>query len=123
MAMPFDLAGLEVTGDPPVPLAEQVMEIEGAQYTFSASGLLAYLPDNPRWQERRLVWVDREGSIEPLAAPPRPYVYGPRISPDGRQVAVHIEGASWGHLGVRFCSGHADTPHLGGEQPVSGLDS
>jgi serine/threonine-protein kinase len=96
MAMPFDLAGLEVTGDPPVPLAEQVMEIEGAQYTFSASGLLAYLPDNPRWQERRLVWVDREGSIEPLAAPPRPYVYGPRISPDGRQVAVHIEGASWG---------------------------
>ena len=96
MAVPFDLAGLEVMGGPPVPLAEQVMEFEGAQYTFSASGLLAYLADNPRWQERRLVWVDREGSIEALAAPPRPYVYGPRISPDGRQVAVHIEGASWG---------------------------
>src|SRR4029077_20640078 len=37
-----------------------------------------------------LVWVDRKGTVQPLAAPPR--VYGqPQLSPDGRQLAVAIE--------------------------------
>ena len=36
---------------------------------------------------RTLVWVDRMGKEEPIAAPPRGYVY-PRLSPDGTRVAV-----------------------------------
>ena len=36
-----------------------------------------------------LVWVDRDGHEEPIAAPPRAYV-GPRISPDGTSIAVEI---------------------------------
>ena len=39
--------------------------------------------------ERTLVWVDRQGREEALAAPPRPYLH-PRISPDGTRVAVAI---------------------------------
>ena len=37
------------------------------------------------------VWVDRQGNVEPLAAPPRDY-NRPSLSPDGRQVAVDIPG-------------------------------
>ena len=36
---------------------------------------------------RTLVWVDRAGKEEPLAAPPRAYLQ-PRLSPDGTRVAV-----------------------------------
>ena len=36
---------------------------------------------------RTLVWVDRQGRETPIAAPPRPYAY-PRVSPDGKRIAV-----------------------------------
>jgi serine/threonine-protein kinase len=35
-----------------------------------------------------MAWVDRQERETPIAAPPRAYVY-PRISPDGRRVAVY----------------------------------
>ena len=38
---------------------------------------------------RNLVWVDREGREEPIDAEPRGYVH-PRISPDGKKVAVGL---------------------------------
>jgi len=38
---------------------------------------------------RLLVWVDHQGKVEPLAAPPRSYMR-PRLSPDGTQVAVEV---------------------------------
>ena len=39
---------------------------------------------------RSLVWVDRHGNEEPLAAEPRTYFF-PRISPDGTRVALQVE--------------------------------
>lgn len=41
--------------------------------------------------DRIMVWVDREGNIEPLNALARPY-FGPRFSPDGRQIAIEVQG-------------------------------
>ena len=38
---------------------------------------------------RTLVWVDRKGHEEPIAAPPRAYVV-PRLSPDGTRLALDI---------------------------------
>jgi Tol biopolymer transport system component len=38
-----------------------------------------------------LVWVDRNGQVEPANAPRRAYQI-PRISPDGLQVAVVVTG-------------------------------
>lgn len=38
---------------------------------------------------RRLVWVDREGKVEPIPAPPRAYAL-PRLSPDRKSIAVEI---------------------------------
>ena len=92
MALPFDVERLQVTGGPAVALAEQVWEggAEGAQYAVSTAGTLAYVASHPARYERRMVWVDRTGKVEPLTAMPRPY-YDPRISPDGRQFAVSSE--------------------------------
>jgi serine/threonine-protein kinase len=95
MALPFDVERLQVTGGPAVALAEQVWEggAEGAQYAVSTAGTMAYVASHPGRYERRMVWVDRTGKVEPLSAMPRPY-YDPRISPDGRQFAVSSEEAS-----------------------------
>ena len=50
--------------------------------------MLAYHPGQGL-RERQLVWVDREGHEEELAADLRPYRW-PRISPDGARVAITI---------------------------------
>jgi hypothetical protein len=88
----FDPARLEVTNSAPVTVAEgfkQHTGSTGTEYSSSAAGLLAYIPASVRQFERRLVWVDRKGAIEPLPAPPRNYGSA-SLSPDGRQVAVYI---------------------------------
>ena len=95
MALPFDAERLQVMGGPAVALAEQVWEggAEGAQYAVSSAGTMAYVASHPARYERRMVWVDRTGKVEPLPAMPRPY-YDPRISPDGRRFAVSSEEAA-----------------------------
>lgn len=95
MALPFDLERLTVAGGPAMALTEQVWEggAEGAQFAVSDAGTLAYVPHRTRRYERRLVWVDRQGKVEPLPAAPRPY-YDPRLSPDGLQLAVSSEEAT-----------------------------
>ncbi len=59
-----------------------------AQFALAADGSLVYIPARLA-SERTLVWVDRQGAVEPLAAPPRAYVH-PNLSPDGQRLAVHI---------------------------------
>ncbi len=91
MAVPFDPQRLEVTG-PAVPVVEGVLQSTtsgAAQYSFSATGSLVYIPGSNQADQRRLVWVTRNGAEQPVDAPARPYVF-PRLSPDGRRVAVVI---------------------------------
>jgi serine/threonine-protein kinase len=92
MAVPFDLNRLETTGSP-VQMVEDVRaraENGQAQFGVSPTGVLVYVtgPDADPSQ-RNLVWVDRTGHEEIIAAPPRAYT-NPRISPDGRQIAVDV---------------------------------
>jgi Tol biopolymer transport system component len=93
MAVPFDPVGLEVTGAP-TPVEEGVMASTGntgaGQFTLSNSGVLVYVPGGTPSTERTLVWVDRKGVAQPLAAPPRAYD-DPGVSPDGRQIVVQVE--------------------------------
>jgi Tol biopolymer transport system component len=49
-----------------------------------------YLPVSAGAFRRTLVWVNRDGTEEPLKAQMRPY-RNPRISPDGRRIAVAID--------------------------------
>jgi len=91
MAVPFDSQRLAVTGAA-VPMVEGVMQSAAdgdAQYSFSATGSLAYVPGAAQAAQLRFVWVNRSGVEQPLAAPTHAYV-NPRISPDGRRVAVGI---------------------------------
>jgi Tol biopolymer transport system component/predicted Ser/Thr protein kinase len=96
LAAPFDPVRLEVTSSAPITIAEGVTEsvtTAGAEYSFSAVGSLAYVPASPRQFERRLVWVDRNGAVEPLPAPQRNYG-APALSSDGQRVAVIISSGT-----------------------------
>ena len=96
--VPFDLDRLEVTGAP-VPVLEGVMtnELGAVEFSLSADGSLAYVAGDFQGAVRTLVWVDRQGREEPVAAPPRAYTY-PRLSPDGTRVALDVRDQEGGHL-------------------------
>ena len=91
MAQPFDADRLQFMGDA-VPIVEGVdFNPFGSLGAFTASntGVLAYragggiVPLN-------LVWVTRNGTEQPIAAPPHNYTF-PRISPDGKRMAASVE--------------------------------
>ena len=70
IVVPFDLAHLSVTGSP-ITLADRASEQEGegAQYTVSDTGTLAYIRSDAQSSDRRLVWVEREvGTSNPRRA-------------------------------------------------------
>lgn len=90
-AVAFDPDRLEVVGTP-VPVLEEMMTTAGgaADLTFAENGTMAYVPGRAfALVARSIVWVDRMGREEPLAAPARAYQYA-RISPDGTRVALDI---------------------------------
>jgi eukaryotic-like serine/threonine-protein kinase len=91
MAVPFDPQRLAVTGTA-IPVLEGVLQSTSsgdAEYSFSATGSLVYVPGGVQVQatQRRLVWVSRNGAEQPLAAPAHDYRL-PRLSPDGRRIAL-----------------------------------
>jgi serine/threonine-protein kinase len=91
MAVPFDLQRMQVTGTA-VPVVEGVLQSTtsgAAQYSLSATGSLVYIPGGVQADQRKLMWVTRNGAEQPVAAPAHAYVY-PRLSPDGRRVGVGI---------------------------------
>ena len=90
-AVGFDLDRLAVTTDP-VPVVDTVnMKGTGAaNFSVAQNGSLVYV----RWAQGAggavsLVWVDRDGNEEPLAAQPGAY-NEPRISPEGTRVALRV---------------------------------
>jgi len=90
-AIRFDPVRLEGLGDPITVVQDLLTKASGgANYAVSRPGTLVYMPgaaaETPL---RSLVWVDRQGHEEPIAAPLR--AYGPpRLSPDGTRVAMPI---------------------------------
>ena len=72
MAQPFDTERIQLTGEP-IPVAEGLQfnpEDGGAAFAASESGVLAYRGEigTPL---RTLVWVNRTGTEQAVAAPPR----------------------------------------------------
>jgi serine/threonine-protein kinase len=88
-AVAFDLARLETRGTPVAVVADVVTTVNGAVNAVVANdGTLAYVSGGVVAQApRTLVWVDRHGSETPIPSPPRVYAH-PRLSPDGKRVAV-----------------------------------
>ena len=92
-AVRFDADRLEVVSDP-IPVVEGVRSPldGGANVDVSDTGTLVYQRgDNVEVGTRTLVWVDRAGLEEPLAAEPRRYG-AVRVSPDGGRAAVVVAG-------------------------------
>jgi eukaryotic-like serine/threonine-protein kinase len=90
-AVAFDLARLEPTGDPTVVVDQVRVEGTGAaQFSVSRDGTLVYASGGSRsFEARSLVWVDRRGVEQPIAAPTRTYAV-PRVSPDGTRAALAL---------------------------------
>jgi serine/threonine-protein kinase len=91
MAAPFNAQRLALTSAPARAL-EGVMQsrISGAaQYGVSSTGTLVYLAGGLLGSESRLAWVGRNGEEQVLPASPHTYQF-PRVSPDGRRVAVSV---------------------------------
>ncbi len=89
-AVPFDLDAMEVRGGP-VPIIEGVLG-HGVQSAVSDAGTLVYIPGTSGGTVSArliLVWVDRQGKEETLAAEPNAYIF-PKISPDGTKVALRV---------------------------------
>ena len=83
----FDARTLRASG-PAVPLVEDVIVRNGtaAEFVVAGDGTMAYRTGS---SARRLVLVDRRGASSPLLSEPRDYAF-PRVSPDGRRVALSI---------------------------------
>ena len=93
-AVAFDADRLEVAGDA-APVQEDVLTKTDAgamNASLSENGTLVYTPGGTSLG-RTLVWVDLEGNEEALPLPPAEYE-SPRVSPDGRYVAVEVRGVN-----------------------------
>lgn len=90
MAQPLDIGQLQLTGEA-IPIAENVQYSAnngGTVFDTSQNGVLAYRAGGAS-TPLELVWVDRKGAEQPVAAPSHEY-YAPRISPDGRRIAISL---------------------------------
>ena len=94
-ALPFDAGRLRATGAP-VRVAERVArdgDYACGLFAASGAGTLAYQQGGDTGLSE-LTWADRAGrTIEPVAPPG--YFYAPRLSHDGRRLAVYLEGSSF----------------------------
>ncbi|MHC4495157.1 MAG: protein kinase domain-containing protein, partial [Planctomycetota bacterium] len=86
LAIPFDLKHRRLTGSE-VKVIEGVSTGTSAQFGLSANGTLVYASEGIEISKSILVWVDLQGKKERLSLAPDTYA-GPRLSPDGRQLAV-----------------------------------
>jgi eukaryotic-like serine/threonine-protein kinase len=96
LARPFDLASRTFTGEA-TPVAQAISYFRrtgsGAFAVSPQSRVLAY---QPRPFDSRLVWLDREGHALGSVGAPALFHQPPRLSPDGRRVAVSVRDPKFG---------------------------
>ena len=109
-AVPFDPQKLEVTGQP-FPVANDVFMSANtgmAAFSISQTGHLVYAVGPQERGTRVPVWVDTHGRKSALAVKPRSYLH-PRLSHDGGQMAIEVEGASHDIFTYDFARGGEPT--------------
>jgi serine/threonine-protein kinase len=94
MAAAFDARSLTLAGRA-VSLDEQIKTtVSGAaDFSIATDGTLVLMAGTSS-PDRRLMWVDRKGGPRPLLDTPDDY-WLPRISPDGRRLAIGIGSDLW----------------------------
>ncbi|MFN2633734.1 MAG: protein kinase [Thermoanaerobaculia bacterium] len=100
-AQRFDAKALQVSGDP-FPVAEQISYVPQTYWAFfsvSENQVLVHQARAAASGFSQLVWFDRSGkALGSLGAPA--YQANPRISPDGKRVALDIADVRSGNLDV-----------------------
>lgn len=96
LAAPFDPHALKLEGAP-FPVVERVLpdassDIE--QFAVSRSGVLAYVAGTRAAAKRRIAMADRKG-VSTTVTPDANSYEDLSLSPDGREIAMTVEGASW----------------------------
>jgi serine/threonine protein kinase len=88
-AAPFDIDRRRLTGDSvPIRPTATLPPSGRMAISFSSTGLLAYVHDSSVGQ-RRLVWIDRAGTVVgTVGQPDDAGLANPELSPDGRRLAV-----------------------------------
>jgi serine/threonine protein kinase/Tol biopolymer transport system component len=91
LAAPFDAETLEVTGPAVTVLRDAWISswVGYADFAFSQTGTLVYVSGGPDPTKSTLVTIDRNGVESTITGERRAY-RAPRLSPDGRQVAVTL---------------------------------
>jgi serine/threonine-protein kinase len=102
LAVRFDLETLKVTGSPTPVLGDVSMASHNgpanADFALSRSGTLAFLPAASALPRNRLVWVDRDGAVEPIASEARAFRSTLALSPDGDRLLVMEEDGPFTNL-------------------------
>ncbi len=114
--IPFDARRLEVTGGP-TPIVEGVRRSAAgitptAFYSVSDNGSLIFAP-GPASGSTGLdvALIDRKGVVTPLNLPPAPYEF-PRVSPDGKRIAVHTDNGKNADIWIYELSGTTSARRL-----------
>ncbi len=90
----FDPDTFELRGSPVAVLSGVMTNSSGAaQYDISDNGTLIFLEGGQQAPNHRMVWVERDGSATAISEERRAF-WGPRLSPDGTQVATWIADES-----------------------------
>lgn len=95
MAQHFDPAALQLQGDA-APLVEHLtsaISFSAGPFTVSSNGTLVYATGTAGFRTTRLLWFDRAGKQIGETGSPG-YYDTPKISPDGRSLAVSIGGTA-----------------------------
>jgi serine/threonine-protein kinase len=96
-ALPFDVRRLRVTGEA-VPVLQGVDQGDGDAAKFAvAAGVAVHVAG--RRSDRRLLFLDRRGQARVAIPDARRYAF-PRLSPDGRRVAVAIASSAGSDIWV-----------------------
>jgi eukaryotic-like serine/threonine-protein kinase len=100
LAQPFDAQSLRTTGDA-LPIAEDVQyfpQTYSALFSASGNGLLLYQPRSSS-AVSQLVWFDRGGKATGAVGAPGDQA-NPRLSPDGKRVALDVADPQTGNMDV-----------------------
>jgi eukaryotic-like serine/threonine-protein kinase len=103
LALPFDAKTLKVTGKP-VPVLNDVWTRPTSNHVgfdVATNGTLVYALEKAERPSNVLVWVTREGQVEPVMPERQAYVPDTlSLSPDGQRLAVVIAAAPYGNIWV-----------------------
>jgi serine/threonine-protein kinase len=115
MAVPFDPSTLKATGAPFI-LQEAVSTKDSlavANVAIASDGTVVYVSGRSETATRHLVWVDRRGThVARIVGQPLELPRYPRLSPDGRRLALTIGPSASGHIWIYDLAGSAQPLRL-----------